>query len=199
MPRDIYIQNSLIPKRYLQDIKLVPAKIDEQTFIYLNNYKNSISDHVMNGDNLLIYSSKVGNGKTTWATKILREYIEYKSPYSVINNCPGIYINVNNFLSEKKRSITEKSLSNYIIDIEKKLLSSHLVVFDDIGVKNQSDFDLGALYYWIDYRTSNMKSCIFTSNVTPEQLKNVLDERLYSRIVKYSIVKEIKDGDNREC
>ena len=197
--RDIYVKNSLIPKRYLEDIQLVPAKIDEQTFIDLNNYKNNIYDHLKNGDNLLIYSSKVGNGKTTWATKILKECIELCSPHAVPDNCPGLYINVNNFLNEKKRAITNRELYNKVSDIEKKILSSILVVFDDIGIKNQSDFDLGALYYWIDYRTSNMKSCIFTSNVTPEQLKNVLDERLYSRIVKYSIVKEIKDGDNREC
>lgn len=199
MPKELYIQNSLIPKRYLQDIQLIPAKIDEQTFIYLNDYKNNIYEHVKNGDNLLIYSNKVGNGKTTWATKILKEYIDQINFYTFINNCPGIFINVTSFLNEKKLAISDKKLYGYVQDTEKKILNSKLVVFDDIGVKNQSDYDLGALYYWIDYRTSNMKSCIFTSNVAPDQLKNVLDERLYSRIVKYSIVKEIKDGDNREC
>ena len=42
-----------------------------------------------------------------------------------------------------------------------------------------------------------MKSCIFTSNLLPNQLKKILDERLYSRIVNYSIIKEVKDGDSR--
>lgn len=70
-------------------------------------------------------------------------------------------------------------------------------MFDDLGVKDISQYDMGNLYYWVDERTNNMRSCIFTSNLMPKQLKQVLDERLYSRIVKYSIIKEIKDGDNR--
>lgn len=199
MPRDIYIKKSLIPKRYLQDIKLIPAKIDEDTFIYLNDFKNNIFSNVKEGQNLFIYSSHAGNGKTTWAIKILKEFIEQVSNRDWHNHCPGLYINVTSFLNEKKQAITDKSMSEYISNVEKNILSSPLVVFDDIGVKNVSDYDLGYLYYWIDYRTSNMKSCIYTSNLTPDQLKNCLDERLYSRIVKYSIVKEIKDGDNREC
>lgn len=199
MPRDIYIQNSLIPKRYIQDIRLVPAKVDEDTFIFLNEYKTNIISHVNNGDNLLIYSNKVGNGKTTFATKILKEYIEQVSNYTFKNNCPGLFINVTSFLNEKKLAISDKQLYNFVQDTERKILNSKLVVFDDIGVKNQSDYDLGALYYWIDYRTSNLKSCIFTSNLDPDHLRNALDERLYSRVVKYSVIKEIKDGDNREC
>lgn len=199
MLRDTYIKNSLIPKRYISEIKLVPAKIDEDTFIFLSNYKKDIVKNVGEGNNLLIYSTKVGNGKTTFATKILKEYIDQVSKYTFRNNCPGLFINVTSFLNEKKLSITDKSLQEYVRTVENNILNSNLVVFDDIGVKNQSDYDLGALYYWIDYRTSNLKSCIYTSNVTPDQLRNVLDERLYSRIVKYSIIKEIKDGDNRGC
>lgn len=199
MPKEIYLENSNIPKRYLEDITLVPAKIDENTFIELNDIKTNIVQFVKEHNNLLIYSNKVGNGKTTFATKILKQFINDVSNYSWPGNCPGLYINVNNFLNEKKMAITDRSLQPKILDLESKIIKTALVVFDDVGVKNISDYDLGALYYWIDYRTSNLLSCIFTSNLTPEQMKNYLDERLYSRIVKYSIIKEIKDGDNREC
>lgn len=199
MLKNIYIDNSEIPKRYLNDIALSPALIDENTFMQLNNIRNNINEFVSNGDNLFICSNNAGCGKTTWATKILRQYINNVSNLGFVDNCPGLFINVTSFLNKKKLAISDSSISNDVYKTEKRILSANLVVFDDIAVKNISDYDLGALYYWIDERTSKMKSCIYTSNLLPNQLKNVIDNRLYSRIINYSIIKEIKDGDNREC
>ena len=58
---------------------------------------------------------------------------------------------------------------------------------------------MNTMYYWIDYRTANLKSCIFTSNQLPEQLKNTLNGKMYSRIVNYSQIEKITDGDHRKC
>lgn len=195
--KEVYLNNSLIPKRYLNDISLIPAKVDEQVFKELNNIKLNIREFVDKGENLLICSNNVGNGKTTWSIKFLKEYIDEVQNIKFKNNCPALFINVTNFLNEKKLSISDPELHSKVIDTERKILSAKLVVFDDLGVKDISQFDMGNLYYWIDERTNNMKSCIFTSNLLPKQLRNILDERLYSRIVKYSTIKEIKDGDNR--
>ena len=195
--KEVYLNNSLIPKRYLNEISLIPAKVDEQVFKELNNIKLNIREFVDKGDNLLICSNNVGNGKTTWSIKFLKEYIDEVQNIKFKNNCPALFINVTNFLNEKKLSISDPELHSNVIDTERKILSAKLVVFDDLGVKDISQFDMGNLYYWIDERTNNMKSCIFTSNLLPKQLRNILDERLYSRIVKYSTIKEIKDGDNR--
>ena len=195
--KEVYLNNSLIPKRYLNEISLIPAKVDEQVFKELNNIKLNIREFVDKGENLLICSNNVGNGKTTWSIKFLKEYIDEVQNIKFKNNCPALFINVTNFLNEKKLSISDPELHSKVIDTERKIVSSKLVVFDDLGVKDISQFDMGNLYYWIDERTNNMKSCIFTSNLLPKQLRNILDERLYSRIVKYSAIKEIKDGDNR--
>ena len=70
--------------------------------------------------------------------------------------------------------------------------------FDDIGVTNISDYDSNLLYYWINHRTDYSLSCIYTSNLTPNKLKQVIDERIYSRIINYSKLIEITDGDNRK-
>ena len=195
--KEVYLNNSLIPKRYLNEISLIPAKVDEQVFKELNNIKLNIREFVDKGENLLICSNNVGNGKTTWSIKFLKEYIDEVQNIKFKNNCPALFINVTNFLNEKKLSISDPELHSKVIDTERKILSAKLVVFDDLGVKDISQFDMGNLYYWIDERTNNMKSCIFTSNLLPKQLRNILDERLYSRIVKYSTIKEIKDGGNR--
>jgi hypothetical protein len=142
---DLYLKNSQLPKRYIEDIKLIPSKVDENTFIGLNDIKNNINDFVDNGQNLLICSNQVGNGKTTWATKMLKEYIKNMSNVKVSNNCPGLFINVTSFLNEKKLAITDDNLRMKIQSIEPNIISANLVVFDDVGVKNISDYDLGSL------------------------------------------------------
>lgn len=63
--KEVYLNNSLIPKRYLNEISLIPAKVDEQVFKELNNIKLNIKEFVDKGENLLICSNNVGNGKTT--------------------------------------------------------------------------------------------------------------------------------------
>lgn len=197
MLKDVYINNSNIPKRYLQDISLRPVKEDIETFKELQDIKNNIVDFVNQGKNLFIYSSSVGNGKTTWSTKLLKEYIEQVSGIMFKNNCPALFINVSNFLNKKKLAITNKDLVPEVQDLEQKILSAKLVVFDDLGVKDVSSYELNSLYYWIDERTSNLRSCIYTSNLSPQALSMILDSRIYSRVVNYSEVKEIKAGDFR--
>lgn len=194
---DTYLENSNIPRRYLSDIKLRPCQSDEQSFMELNTIKLNIKDFVAQGNNLLIYSAHTGNGKTTWATKILVEYIKSVGRVSFRDNCPGLFINVSNFLNKKKLAITDSSLAEEVKSIEKRILSANLVVFDDLGVKDISAYEMNSLYYWIDDRTSNLKSCIFTSNLSPQILETVLDPRVYSRVINYSILKEITGGDNR--
>lgn len=198
MLKDTYLNNSLMPKRYMPEVALTPAAVDLATFEKLNNIKTNITSFVNDGSNLLICSNHVGCGKTTWATKMIKEYINQNENVYFSNMTPCLFINVNNFLNEKKLAITKPELREKINEIESNILEAKLVVFDDLCVKDISQFDLNSLYYWIDYRTSNLKSCIFTSNLEPSQLKNALDDRVYSRVVNYSTLELIQDGDNRE-
>jgi len=197
MLEELYLKNSNIPLRYKNDIQLDAYDSDLQTFGELNEIKQNISDFVKQGSNLLIWSTHVGNGKTTWATKMLKEYIKQVSDVSFKNDTPALFINVSNFINEKKYAMSDSSLAEKVLTIEKNILTAKLVVFDDIGDKTLSEYDLNLLYYWIDTRTANLKSCIYTTNQRPEDLKKSLSGKLCSRVVSYSIQKEIKDGDNR--
>ena len=194
---DTYINNSNIPKRYQNENRLSPSTVDEVTFRELNQIKLNINQFVTDGNNLLIYSSHTGNGKTSWATKILLEYINKNGKVMFSNTCPGLFINVSNFLNKKKLAISDSSLLNEVHTTEQKILNANLVIFDDLGVKDISPYEMNSLYYWIDERTSNLKSNIYTSNLNPRQLETILDPRIYSRVINYSIIKEIKGGDNR--
>ena len=197
MLEDVYLNNSNIPKRYLKDIQLCPTSEDAKVFKELQDIKTNIIDFVNQGQNLFIYSNHVGNGKTTWSIKLLKAYINKVSNIMFKNNCPGLFINVSNFLNKKKLAITDNSLVQEVQDLEQKILSAKLVIFDDLGVKDITPYETNSLYYWIDERTSNLKSCIYTSNLFPKALSSILDSRIYSRVINYSSVKEIKAGDFR--
>jgi DNA replication protein DnaC len=200
MLRDLYLKNSQIPVRYYNDISLVPCNEDLETFKELNDIRNNIKSFVDEGKNLLIYSNNVGNGKTTWSIKLLKAYIDSVQNISFNNRCPALFININKFLNEKKLAFNDKDLQQKVTETEKNILSAKLVIFDDIGVKALSDYDKMNVYYWIDERTNNMKSCIYTTNLSLRRLEGYFDDaRIYNRVEGYSIVKEIKDGSNREC
>lgn len=199
MLKDVYINNSQIPKRYLQETKLEPSDADLKTFENLKYIQDNVKQFVNEGKNLLICSRSAGNGKTTWAIKIAKSYIDKVSQFAFVNDTPVVFINVNNFLNEKKLAINDKSMLSRLNKIEKTILSAKLVIFDDIADKTLSEYDMNTMYYWIDYRTANLKSCIFTSNQLPEQLKNTLNGKMYSRIVNYSQIEKITDGDHRVC
>lgn len=194
---DTYIKNSRIPLRYLKDITIIPSKKDASVFSDLNSIKHNIKKFVDTGDNLLICSNSCGNGKTTVATKLLRAYLDEVKQYSFPGDTPGLFVNVNSFLNEKRMAISDKELAEEVRRIEKAILTARLVVFDDIADKSLSEYDLNMLYYWLEHRTSNLKSCIFTSNELPEQLKQTLNGKVYSRVVNYSQIKYITDGDHR--
>jgi len=191
MLEELYLKNALIPKRYLTDpAEFIPSKLDKKCFKELQLIESDIKSFVDNGNNLLIYSENFGNGKTTWSIKLLKAYIKAVGNYSFTYSTPAIFININNFINEKKLSINDKNLEEKVRDIERKILSAKLVVFDDIGDKTLSEYDKSLMYYWIEYRTANMKSSIYTTNQSLDELENSLGGKTYSRVVNYSIVKE---------
>ena len=199
MLEDIYLKNAMIPVRYKNYIKLTASEADKQVFREINEIILNIKEFVDSGKNLLICSEHCGNGKTTLSIKLLKAYIKSVQNISFNNNTPALFVNVNNFLNEKKLAISDPVMAEKIRLIEKNILSAKLVVFDDIADKSLSEYDINTMYYWLDYRTSNLKSCIFTTNQLPEQLKKTLNGKVYSRVVNYSIIKKITDGDHREA
>lgn len=198
MVYDIYLKNSRIPKLYLNDITLYASPEDLESFKRLKSIQNDIKSFVDSGDCLLICSNFTGNGKTTWATKLMKSYMKEVSNLAFSDNMPCLFINVNNFISKAKQAISDPDMKEEFVFLKKKILETKLVVFDEIGVKNLTDYELSLLYDLIDTRISDIKSCIFTSNQLPYDLSRTLDGRLYSRVVKHSEIVEFKSRkDNR--
>ena len=87
--------------------------------------------------------------------------------------------------------------NEYISHIKNNVLDCDLVIWDDIGTKMGTEFEIENLLNIIDARISNNKSNIYTSNMSPAQLNERVGERLYSRIVNTAYNIELKGKDKR--
>lgn len=62
--------------------------------------------------------------------------------------------------------------------INHRLQNADLVIFDDIGAESDTKWAMETLYQHINYRYSNDKACIFTSNVPITNLEMRVADRL---------------------
>ena len=167
---------------------------DYNAFLKLNNVKKNIEDFVLFGKNLYIFSTKTGNGKTSWSLKLLQAYVNniwYKKEIS----CVGLFISVPRYLLSIKDAISNNN--EYAKHIKENVLDADLVIWDDIATKNMTEFETENVLSIIDARINLGKSNIFTSNITNKELQLYVGDRLSSRILGTSEPIEFIGSDKR--
>ena len=197
----IYKLNYLFDQACISDKqrKHIELRIDDngtdlQEFLTLKNIQDNILDFVNNGKQLYIHSSMPGNGKTSWALRLIQEYFKKIWLRSDLR-CKALFINVPKFLLASKDNITEKN--SYYEHIKENVLNCDIVIWDDIGTKVASSWDQEQLLSIIDQRINNGKANIFTSNLNEKELREVVGDRLASRISNLGYNIEFKGGDKR--
>lgn len=162
------------------DLYVDADNTDKEIFLQLKDIQNNIVEFVNKGNNLYLYSTNTGNGKTAWAIRLMQSYfsnIWHKCDFC----CKGLFINVPKFLLSLKDNISEPS--EYIAHIKDNVLSADLVIWDELGVKALTSYEHEHLLNLINSRMDSGKSNIYTSNLAPIQLREVVGDRLYSRII----------------
>lgn len=187
-------ENSHIPEYMWENKTLVCGENDKPAFDLLKGIEDNIEVFVEAGRNVLIHSENCGNGKTSWAIKIMRKYFDKIWHLSGFN-CHGLFVNVPQFLYNCKRSISQKvegfeELCNHINECD-------LVIWDDVATGDLTSYEHQILLQYIDNRINSGKSNIFTANGNKEQLKNKLGDRLASRIIGCSESVELREHDKR--
>lgn len=193
---DYYFTVGYIPedKRIKFPLFMDKTNNDIDAFDRLAEIEATIDTYVDAGKNLYIYSQNTGNGKTSWAFRMLRSYINkvwYKKDlYPIV-----LFISVPKFLLELKANISNRS--EYAENILESVKDADLVVWDDIGSKNGTEFEISHLLSIIDDRLSNNKSNIYTSNLNQDELHNLMGDRVYSRVYNYSECIKLVGKDKR--
>ena len=184
--------NSGLPKAKYQPIRLSPQVCDKRAFIELADIRKDIDLFVDKGKNLYICGANPGNGKTSWAIKMLQTYLMLASDGSIFN-LRGMFVSVPDLILKLKDF--NNPISNEYKD---NLRNVDLLILDDIAVSGLSQYDYVQLFALIDSRILAGKSTIFTSNnATFEDLKDAVGERIASRIWNNSEIIELRGGDRR--
>ena len=185
------MDNSGIPKNRQYPQELI-ADVDLAQYKQLASIKSNIVDFVESGSNLFICSANTGNGKTSWAIKLMLRYfndIWAGNGFKV----RGLFVNVPTLLLQLK------NFSNPLSEEYKQnLMDVDLVIWDEIASSSISSYDYGNLLMFLDYRIAEGKSNIFTSNATSsEELEKNVGSKLSSRIWNTSTVVQFNGKDRR--
>jgi len=124
----------------------------------------------------------VGTGKTVEAIWMLIEWTRMRIMNSqpikglgLFVTCEELFQSIRNTYN-KKSDVTEQTLLDLYQEAE-------MLVIDDLGVMNTSDWTYKILYQIVDYRYSNFLPTIYTSNMSLADLAKVLgDDRIPDRI-----------------
>lgn len=177
------MDNSGIPKVRQMPAELTPTCIEDlASFRHLAEIKTNIAKLVENGYNLCIVSNNTGNGKTSWAIKIMLRFFNDVWAGNGFR-VRGMFVHVPTLLLQLKDF--NNPLSKEYKD---NLMNCDLVIWDDIASSGISNYDYTQLLSYIDQRILNKKSNIYTSNVA-DDMNRIMGERLTSRINSSEIVR----------
>ena len=147
------------------------------------NYVKNLKDNLGSGNGLFLYGN-VGSGKThliaamiDHISRMCKRWLGYKDI---------IFINTINLLSEIKFSFKDNTTEEVIKPYE----NCKLLFIDDMGTGKISDWTIEILYKIINTRYEKMLSTVVATNMTLAEIKEKIDERLFSRI--YEMCKGIK-------
>lgn len=187
------LEKSNIPESRWFPVTLSPDECDYDSFCDLADIKDTIIDFVGRGSNLYLYSTKTGNGKTTWAIKLMLKYFNDIWPGNGFK-CRGIFIHVPTFLTRMKNF---NMVDDEFERIKAELPNVDLVIWDDIASTELSSYDHSQLLTYIDQRILGEKSNIFTGNLGNPEITKALGIRLASRVWNSSNRIELKGRDKR--
>lgn len=173
------MDTSNLPKSKQHVIKLSVPSADRDAYIRLADIKDDIYNFVQNGKNLYIASAQSGNGKTSWAIKLMHKYFEEMWDGNGLKE-RALFIHVPTFLMKCK----DFNKSDREFEKIKRLLwTVDLVVWDDIASTNMSAFDYSQLLVYLDNRYLSDLSNIYTGNFpNRDKLEDRLGKKLASRI-----------------
>lgn len=164
---NVYKQDLLSVER-TKYIEYMVSKFSDIKDMLLENKKNNKSINIF-------ISGKTGTGKT-----FLSRYI---GETLLNNNKTVIYITVNELLNEVFKNFNSENkndnrLLSYIEDCD-------MLILDDLGKENITDFTIRYIYNLIDDRLNQKKSTIVCSCLNFTEINDSYDEGLTTRLFNY--------------
>ena len=170
------IKNSLMDEKF-KDSKFENWDFNKGTkkmYEIGTKYSNRFSEMKKESIGLLIYGEP-GNGKTHTATCIANTLMA--------KMVPVICVNIDSLLSRIKETYNTwgKEGEETIL---RSLSNADLLIIDDLGTEQDTDWSKSKIYNILDSRYRNGLPLIVTTNIPLTELKNKYHERTYDRLLE---------------
>ncbi len=161
--------------KYLKPLKPITIDIEKNRYIF----------------------GQVGSGKTIMAASIMAESLRVHF-ITREGNKSHAFISVPKLLQEIKSTYDKKEEKETETQIIQKMTSVDFLVLDDLGAERVSDWVLQILYLIVNERYEDLKTTIFTSNLSLDELANRLgNDRIPSRIQAMCSIQKLESADLR--
>ena len=183
--REARVKKSRIPSRYLN------AKIEScNEAAQLRGYADAI---LAGATDWLVISGLVGRGKTYAACAIINE---------VLFSMSAIFTTMYDVVAEIKATFGNSDRES---DVVAKYANVPILVIDDLGKSDTSDWSTSVLFTVIDKRYTNMKPTIFTTQYTSSELVSQMSSNnsetalsIMSRISAAKVIRMTGEDKRRE-
>ena len=122
----------------------------------------------------IMFQGQVGSGKTHLSAAIANKLL--------VNNIDVLFLVVPDFLDEMRMSYGSLGEFNEITMMN-KAKNAQVLILDDLGMHNFSQWTKNKLFTLINYRLNNQLPMIITTNLNLDELKEIVGERVISRII----------------
>ncbi|MEY8748933.1 ATP-binding protein [Alkalicoccobacillus gibsonii] len=206
-----------VPKRYRNSFlsTLPTAEQNPQAHKFVTRYIEKVTSLVERGVGLYLYSMPnaenrkgTGTGKTTIATAILNEFtikrvIENVKGENTFTDHPSLFVKASelqNTFNEQFRGTDDsrQKATTKFSRYKKQMLSTELLVIDDIALRGTTEAYQDVFYEIIDKRYNEELATIFTSNTPLDNLGEVLNYQIASRVEGMTEGVLLKGKDNRK-
>lgn len=165
-------ENSNVGKRFKRcSFDTFNAEGHEKQFNLCRQYAERFENND-EGYGVMLYGT-VGTGKTHLAASI-GNYIVYEHGYDVY------FMPFTELLNTLKNNMNDK---DFIKGFMKRLYNTDLLIMDDLGKEKYTDWAAEQLFSLLDNRYRDCKPIIVTTNYTPQQLSQRVDEAIMSRLI----------------
>lgn len=171
-----FVRGSAIPKRFeskgFEDYRPVNGKA-ASILRKLQSYSDAISSGDHRGRSLILLGN-VGNGKTHLGCALLRDVIR--------RTCkPGKYLTFAELVREVKSTWRKESQISEQ-DVYDGFAKPELVILDEVGMQNFTDFEQTVAYEAINARYLLEKPTVLITNLPAGDLSACLGERVVDRL-----------------